>query len=565
MRPFPPALFLRDGQRAAPPASVQDDVELRQVLRHLRPFALWIVLATAAATAGTYLTERRQPRVYESVASVMSVTGARDAQALDITASAPPVTPTAVDEVVHSAFMVEDIITRLSAAGLPADVTAALVAGLRAELRTREFRYLSIHARVDQQQRGVYSVIARAGSGVAAQALAGATARSLLDWDAQRARYRYVVARQTLEQQIARTGTLLPDAEPGGAREQLVRTVWQLKLLEITATGTLTLVARPVTPTDPIAPRPTRTAALAGLLALLGSVAAALLVQSVRRRVRSAGDLRSLGLPVLGELPLRGPPEGLVIGSHVGGLADALGYLRLQLLPLLARAPQSTVVVCAAHADQGSGAVVATLAGHLGDHGLKVLIVDARAQDSRQRQLWPLHVAPWVPLPGAEANPTHRVATTLTGACRERLVAQVARVAANVDLLPADSAEAGADPQAGVNHAAFAYLLRQWSGAYDIVIIDAPPLLDSPDALAAAPGTAGLLLVADLNSTRSPHLDRALTLAAMTAVPVLGCILTRPDGWSHDAGSTAAGLVGRGRPVREAGSDQRTQSDPNGR
>lgn len=111
----------------------------------------------------------------------------------------------------------------------------------------------------------------------------------------------------------------------------------------------------------------------------------------------------------------------------------------------------------------------------------------------------------------------------------------------------------------------FADLLRQWSGAYDIVIIDAPPLLDSPDALAAAPGTAGLLLVADLNSARSPHLERALTLAAMTAVPVLGCVLTRTDGWSPGADSAAASLMGRGRPVREAGSNQRTQSDPNGR
>ncbi|THF84029.1 CpsD/CapB family tyrosine-protein kinase [Deinococcus sp. KSM4-11] len=564
MPPFPPALFLQDGQRATPSRSVQDDVEVRQVLRHLRPFAVWIAVATVAATAGTYLTERRQPRVYEAVASVMSVTGARDAQALDITASAPPVTPTAVDEVVHSAALVNDIVTRLPASGIPATVTNQLTAELRTELKTRVFRHVIIQARVDQQQRGVYAIVARASSGAAAQALAGATARALLDWDAQRARYRYVAARQTLERQIARSGTLLPDSDPGGAREQLIRTVWQLKLLEVTATGTLTLVARPVTPSDPISPRPTRNAALAGLLALLGSSAAALLVQSVRRRVRSAEDLRSLGLPVLGELPLRGPPEGLVIGSHVGGLADALGYLRVQLLPLLARAPQSTVVVCAARADQGSSAVVATLAGNLGDSGLKVLIIDARGEDARQRQLWPLHVAPWVPLPGAYVNPAYGVATTLSSACRDPQIAQVARVSGNVDLLPSDRADDATDPHSGVHHAAFADLLRQWGSVYDVVIIDAPPLLDAPDALAIAPGTAGLLLVADLKVARTPELEQALNLAAMTAVPVLGGVLTRQDGWPVGARGPAAEPQGR-RDVRGSGRGQRARPGANRR
>ena len=509
---------------------VHDDIELRQVLRHLRPAAVGIALATILTTAGTYAAQRGQPRVYESVASVMSVTGARDAADLDITASAPPVTPTAVDEVLHSAALVSDIIGRLPAAGLPAEQADALAGTLRAELRTREFRHLLVRARVDQQQRGVYGIVARADRAETAQALAGAAARSLLAWDAQRARYRYVVARQALENQIARTSTLLPDSEPGGAREQLIRTVWQLKLLEVTATGTLTLVARPVTPDGPIAPRPTRDAALSGLLTLLGTSAAALLVQAVRRRVRSAADLDRLGLPVLGDLPLTGPLPDLVLRSHRGPLHDAVGFLRVQLLPLLARAPLPVLVICGTRAGQGTSAVVATLAANLGDSGLRILIVDARGSASRQRHLWPLHVAPWVPLPGAAVNPAYGVATTLSGACHDPQVAQVARVGGRIDLLPADTDDSPTGPPPGVHHPAFADLLRQWSAAYDAVLIDAPPLLDCPDALAAAPGTAGVLLVADLAVARSPDLEWALTVADAAGVQVLGGVLTRQRG-----------------------------------
>lgn len=523
-----------------PPGPVQDDIELRQVLRHLRPAAVGIALATVLATTGTYVTQRGQPRVYESVASVMSVTGARDAADLDITASAPPVTPTAIDEVLHSAALVGDIIGRLPAAGLPAEQTDALATTLRAELRTREFRHLLVRSRVDQQQRGVYGIVARADRAETAQALAGAAARSLLAWDAQRARYRYVVARQALEARIARTGTLLPDAEPGGAREQLIRTVWQLKLLEVTATGTLTLVARPVTPDGPIAPRPTRDAALAGLLTLLSSAAATLLVQAVRRRVRSAADLESLGLPVLGDLPVTGPLPDVVLRSHSGPLHAAVGFLRVQLLPLLAQAPQPVLVVCGARAGQGTSTVVATLAANLSDSGLRVLIVDARGTASRQRQLWPLHVAAWVPLPGAQVNPAYGVATTLSGACHDPLVAQVARVSGRVDLLPADTDESATGLPPGVHHPAFAAQLRRWSAGYDAVLIDAPPLLEQPDALAAAPGTAGVLLVADLGTARSPELERALTLAGAAGVPVLGSVLTRQRGGAATGKGAAA-------------------------
>lgn len=508
-----------------------EDIELGQVVRRLRPFALWIGLATAAATAGAYLSSRAQPTVYEAATSLMSVSGERGS-ASAFSVNAPPVTPGAVEEVLHSSELVEDIIRRLPGTSLPAPVVQALTANLRAEIQAQRFGHLLLRARVDQQQRGVYEILARADTAQTAKTLAALGARSLLAWDTNRARRRYTRARQTLEAQLRATGQ-----DPAGraARYQVVQNIWELRLLESSAAGTLTLVSQPVTPTAPLAPRPSRDAALAGLLALLASSGGALLLHRWQRRVRGAADLEPLQLRVLGELPLPAPAsrhlnQSLPALSRAGPLLGALGYLRLQLLPLLARAPQATVVVSAASGAQaeGSSAVVAALAAHLGASGLRVLVVDAQMTRSRQRQLWPLHIAPWFPLPGAGVNPAYGVATTLSQACLNPQVAQVARVSSHVDILPAAEPADGQPALSPLHQANFPALLERWASAYDVVLVDAPPLLSVPDALAAAPGTAGLLLVADVSRARLPDLERALGLAAATTIPVLGCVLTRP-------------------------------------
>ncbi|PNY81862.1 chromosome partitioning protein [Deinococcus koreensis] len=534
------------------PAAERDDIELGQLVRRLRPFALWIGLATVAATAGVYLSSRAQPRVYEAATSLMSVSGGRDSAA-EFSVRAPPVTPGAVEEVLHSTELVEDIIRRLPGTSLPVPEIQALAADLRAEVKAQRFGLLRLRSRVDQQQRGVYEILARAGSPQTAKTLAGLGARSLLAWDSKRARQRYTRARQTLEAQLGATGR-----DPAGraARSQVIQNIWELRLLESSAAGTLTLVSQPVTPTTPLAPRPSRDAALAGLLALLGSSGAALLLHRFQRRVRGAADLEALRLRVLGELPL--PGQGPVASSRTGAFLGALGYLRLQLMPLLARAPQATVVVCAPTEAQGAGAsaVVAALAAHLGASGLRVLVIDAQGGRSRQRHLWPLHIAAWHPLPGAGVDLAYGVATTLSQACLNPQVAQVARVSSHVDVLPADEPAQGqavrgqavrgqavrGEPiqnqpaPSPLHQVNFPELLERWGSAYDVVLVDAPPLLSVPDALAAASGTAGLLLVADVTRARVPELEQALGLAVTTSIPVLGCVLTRPGRPAPNAG-----------------------------
>ncbi len=516
----------------------REDVDLRQVLRHLRPYAVALLLTTAAASTSVYLSSRARPPVFEATASILTVgEDTRNSALADVAVTAPPLPPGAVEEALHSYGLVEDIIVRLRGTALSPGDRAALAAGLRDELASRDFQLLTVRARTDQQQRGVYELVARAPAPVVARDLASVSMQALLAWDTERARRRFSRIGNHLEerlgvlnQQLQTQRAQSPDYQSlFSARERVFQNLWQAALLESAATGSLTLVAAPIVPRQSVAPRPLRDAALAGLLTLLGGAGLVLLIQGVRLRVRGAADLRPLGLPVLGELPRiswQAMREGIVPVTRSGSLQADVGFMRLRLAPVLSRANSARLVVCGAVAGQGTSSVVAALAENYGASGLRVLVIDARHDQTERQQLWLLAGATWYGLPGSQINPHTAAAlgaaTTLTQACLSPHLAQVARVSSHVDLLPAGDPWPG-----GVYPANFGHLLDSWSAGYDLVLIDAPPLLAVPDALTLAGATAGLLLVADTNRARLPDLECALALAETAATTIVGVVLTK--------------------------------------
>ncbi len=72
---------------------------------------------------------------------------------------------------------------------------------------------------------------------------------------------------------------------------------------------------------------------------------------------------------------------------------------------------------------------------------------------------------------------------------------------------------------------------------YDIVLVDAPPVLDRPDALAAAPAVAGVILVVEAGRTRLEMLDQIRSVFDREGVKLLGSVLTKQrhaiPGWVY--------------------------------
>ena len=69
-------------------------------------------------------------------------------------------------------------------------------------------------------------------------------------------------------------------------------------------------------------------------------------------------------------------------------------------------------------------------------------------------------------------------------------------------------------------------LLEDLRDCYDVVLVDAPPVLPFADALATGPACDGAVLVVRYGKTRADHVRRAAEALAGVRVPLLGSVLT---------------------------------------
>jgi len=513
-----------------------DQIDLKQVFGTLRRYAPWLLLTPLLAAGGTYGLSKLQPPVYEAATSVIAVDNdAQNSLINNTLVTAPRLPQGAVDQIVHSQSLVNDIIARLKKTDMSPVLIGKISQALQAELARNSFSRYKVRARLDTQQRGVYELRSRAETPRAAQQLAQVGVEALIAWDNNRAKQGVVRSRESLQVRLQDINTRI-QATPGGslerqsliaARGQVLQDISQMVVLETAANGTLYLVAEAVEPRAPVSPRPVRNAALAGLLALFLSAGGALLTDSLRRRVNSPEDLVSLGLPVLGQLPLLRRQEagqGFVEASQSGPLYEGIGFLRINVQSSKP-GTHRRMVVSSSYPSEGKSSVTAALAQSMGASGLKVLVIDADLRRPTQSKVWGLERGSRLPLPGTD--PTLPPAATLNEIFLRPEAGYVTRVAENVDLLPAGTPLRGAAPPTLLNQPAFRSHLERWSEGYDFVLIDSPPMLSLPDTLAVAPLTEGVMLVVEAGKTRLSDVERTVQNARVANVPILGIVLNK--------------------------------------
>lgn len=522
-------------QTSPPRGPSADQIDLRQVFGTLRRSAPLLLLAPALVAGGTYALTKRQAPTYEASASVIAVDNdAQNSLINNTLVTAPPLPQGAVEQVMRSRSLLNDVVGRLGKTALSPALVGTIRRDLTQELAERDFTRFKVRARLDPQQRGVYELRAQAETPEAARLLAEAGVRSLIAWDNDRAKQGVIRSRQSLQEQLRSLTARLNATPPGNlerqslvaARGQLLQNLSQVAVLETAASGTLVLVSEPVAPLSPVSPRPLRNAALAGLLALFLTAAGALLSDSLRRRVDGPADLLPLGLPLLGQLPLlrrRSLGEGFVQASRSGPLYESVGFLRINVLSLLPEGGQRRLVISSTYPGEGKSSVTAALAESLGASGLRVLVIDADLRRPTQLKVWAPERLATHPLPGTQ--PGLPPATTVPDMFLHPDAAHVTRVSPGVDLLPAGAPHRGGGGL--LSQPAFRTHLDRWSQGYDYVLIDTPPMLSLPDTLAVAPYTDGVLLVVEGGKTRLADVERTLQNARVAKVKVLGLVLNK--------------------------------------
>ncbi|PYE55760.1 AAA family ATPase [Deinococcus yavapaiensis] len=497
----------------------------------LRRFALPILGATLLAGAGGYLLAKRNAPVYQASSTIMIASGDGNGVLRDTVVTSSPPSASAVMQALRSQPVGEDIIRRLPDSGLSDDRVQFLQNSLRNRIRNGNSP-LTAEAANSGDQGNVIIVRAYASTPLNAQALANTGVAALLAWDAGRAGRRLEQVRASIERQLealnradlrdnlvpTEEGALNSDAR-ADARSRLVRDLALIDTLRTSTVTSLDVVAPATVPSTPISPQPGRNALLAALLALLAASGAAVLIDALRRRVDSERDAARWGLPVLGQLSRLDPQqlqEGVLRAAHEGGWAQSLGFTRVNLLAQLAPHASRRVVFSSLRGGEGASSVTAAVATALAAGGQRVLVVDADPQGHRQLDVWGgSNRGVWRDVAIGRAEDNGQVAVT-----PQSEETRVLAVTTRVDLLLANASD-------GSRIADVRAVLASLSQAYDVVLIDAPPVLQSADALELAPLTEGLVLVVEAASTTDQDVERALRHVKLVGGRVLGIMLNK--------------------------------------
>ncbi|HZG40779.1 MAG TPA: cobalamin biosynthesis protein CobQ [Nodosilinea sp.] len=295
-------------------------------------------------------------------------------------------------------------------------------------------------------------------------------------------------------------------------------------------------------------PNPVAVMAVGGLLGVVAAGAVAFLLDLLDSTARTAEDIQGIladqDVPVLGLVPtLAATAQGwpMLYQPQTPSL-DIYERLRSSLRrtgsPSEVGAPPRVVLVVSSRAGEGKTTSAFNLGIAAARAGRRTLIVEA---DLRQPSCG--HRLGVTLDPAAIAEPLHYYAG------RQQSPIQLAPWVENLYLAPSPGPQP--HPAAVLESSEMGQFLADARARFDLVLIDAPPLGRSNDALLLGAASDGLLLV-----TRPGYTDKAVLEALLEQLlehddlPVLGAIVNGAD----SAAATASGALS-GPPLPIAAAD----------
>lgn len=288
-------------------------------------------------------------------------------------------------------------------------------------------------------------------------------------------------------------GELSPRAENGDASVQI------------------RVIAEASPASNPFAPNPRMGMVTGGAAGGVLGVLFALLATRLDTRVRGVDDLpRSPERVLLGSIPFDRAARSAraVLEDPSGPLAESYRRLRVNLQFLDVASPVRSIVVTSSVAGEGKSTSAVNLALVMAEKGKRVLLLDADLRRPR--------VAALLGIEGSVG-----LSTVLIG---EAAVSDVVQHwgAPGLDVVPAG--QLPPNPGQLLDSDRMAVVLASLEADYDVVIIDAPPLLALTDAAVLARRTAGALVVARYRTVRRHDLRDALASLDRIGVPCLGIV-----------------------------------------
>jgi capsular exopolysaccharide synthesis family protein len=282
-------------------------------------------------------------------------------------------------------------------------------------------------------------------------------------------------------------------------------------------------------PAGPVSPRPVRNMALATVIGLLLGVGAAVGRDALDNSIASPDDLRAIaGIATLGAIMYdnRASSRPLVVQDDPRTpRAEAFRQLRTNLQFVEVDRPLKSLVLTSSLADEGKSTSACNLAITLAQAGVRVLLLEGDLRRPR--------VTDYLGLEGAVGLTSVLIGQVTLADAIQRWPQ------ADLSVLPAGPLPP--NPSELLASAGMRDVMEALESTFDVVIIDAPPLLPVTDAAIIAGMASGALLCVRSGKTRREQVRRAMESLEAVGAVVLGGVLTMvpkrgPDSYGYGYG-----------------------------
>lgn len=299
--------------------------------------------------------------------------------------------------------------------------------------------------------------------------------------------------------------------------EQLVTVTESLAPRDTNGKSTVSvkIVEAAQAPQFPSSPNTKRNVLAGFVIGLLLGILVAYLRDVLDTRVRDTSDVEDLlDLPVLASLSRTSVAAGMAFveeETRGGHQAEEYRRLRANLQFLGVDADDLCLLVSSSLAGEGKTTTITNLAIALAEAGSNVLLIDADLRSPR--------VGRYLGLESAAG-----LTTVLIGRAS---VNDVLQPWGSQSLTVLTSGEVPPNPSALLATRALSDLIASMRKRYDVVLIDAPPLLPVADAAILSRLVSGVVLVADSRRVRRAQLRESSEAVRSAGGLVLGVVLNK--------------------------------------
>lgn len=302
-------------------------------------------------------------------------------------------------------------------------------------------------------------------------------------------------------------------------------------------TAPVSIVDRAGVPSSPFQPRPVLNLLIGALVGLLTGLGSALALAFINDTIDSRADVRKkLGLACLGVIPKRAGRQNLIedLKDPGSAVSEAYSTVVTSLGFSTERGTPQTLLLTSARPSEGKSSSALALAQNFARRGNSVLLIDSDLRKpafktaSDQKGLTKL-------LTNDEPIAAHASATHF----------------ANLWLLP--SGPLPPNPADLLSTGRFQAILREACAQFDIVIVDAPPVLGLADAPLLARACKDVMVVVESGKTRTAAALEAIASLRASGARVVGATLTKASeqvssyGYGYGYGHKY-GQIGKKRP-----------------